>query len=210
MFTHLLTYEDLPETLPIFPLKEALLLPGGMLPLNIFEERYIRMVKDILSNHRMIGIIQSNQGNDILNIGCAGRIIQWSETEDGRYLIVLKGLNRFHVHEEINTTLSYRQIQANWTTYKDDMVEDCDPIEIDREAFFPLISDYLARHGMDCDIPTLDQSPCTTLLTAIPMICPFAPSEKQALLEAQTYEDRYQILMTLLKIAASDHSTSHA
>ena len=120
-----MTYDDLPAIIPIFPLSEVLLLPGGVLPLNIFEEKYVRMIEDVLGTHRMIGIVQPDekardQGSKdaLLKTGCVGRISQFSETEDNRYLIMLKGVIRFEIGEEVSNILPYRQAEVNWKPYQ--------------------------------------------------------------------------------------------
>ena len=203
MFTHCMTYDDLPQIIPVFPLEGALLLPGGLLPLNIFEEKYIRMVDDALSTHRMIGIVQPDiqNNNSLYSVGCVGRITSFTELEDDRYNIILKGVSRFDAREELTTISPYRSVHADWTDYKDDLVEDCETIEIDRDEFIPLLKRYFIIHRMNCDWDLIDQTRCETLLTALPMICPFASEEQQALLEAKTLDDRYNILTTMLKIA---------
>lgn len=212
MFTNCITYDDLPNVIPIFPLEEVLLLPGGVLPLNIFEGKYVQMIDDVLGAHRMIGIIQPDmtarkKGDKgaILKTGCAGRITQISETDDNRYLIMLKGLIRFEVKEEVSNTLPYRQAHIDWSAYQDDIVEDCDTIEIDRDYFLPLLERYFDMHQMDCDWDIIKKSPCEILITTLPMICPFDAQEKQALLEAKTLDNRYETLTTILSMALNSH-----
>ncbi len=207
MFTNRITSDDLPNSLPIFPLQDALLLPNGLLPLNIFEERYIRMVDDALASHRFIGMVQpdlnarkNGQKDAIVNIGCAGRITQFSEFDDNRYMIMLSGITRFEIKEELSTLSPYRQVKPNWNTYADDLVEDCDTIQIDRDYFLPLLKQYLRANDMNCDWAIIESTSCETLLTTLPMICPFEPQEKQALLEAKTLDNRYQILSSLIEI----------
>jgi len=215
-----MTLEDFSNTIPVFPLEGALLLPGGLLPLNIFEQKYISMVNAALESDRLIGMIQPDQaarhaGQDgaIQNIGCVGRITQFSETEDGRYLIMLKGLMRYKVIKEIKTNCPYRIITVDYKDYVDDLVEDCDTIEIDREAFLPKLNDYLNAYHIDTDWEIIEQTPCETLLTTLPMVCPFDSQEKQLLLEASDLQKRYEILQTLIEIAlksgASRHNATH-
>ena len=208
-----MTYDDLPAIIPIFPLSEVLLLPGGVLPLNIFEEKYVRMIEDVLGTHRMIGIVQPDekardQGSKdaLLKTGCVGRISQFSETEDNRYLIMLKGVIRFEIGEEVSNILPYRQAEVNWKPYQDDIVEDCDTIEIDRDYFLPLLFRYLDMHDIECDREIIKQSPCEVLLTTLPMICPFDAKEKQALLEAKTLDNRYETLTTIISLALNSYS----
>jgi Lon protease-like protein len=206
-----MTYDDLPLVIPIFPL-DVLLLPGGLLPLNIFEEKYVRMIDDALGSHRIIGIVQADeakrqkgQTNAIYKTGCAGRIMQFSERDDNRYMIMLKGLSRFEVKQEMTNILPYRQARADWKPYSDDIVEDCDTIEIDRDMFIPLLESYLKKNDLRVDSGVLNDTPCEMLITALPMICPFKSQEKRALLEAQTLQDRYHTLTTLLQIELNEH-----
>lgn len=208
MFTNIMTIERLPRTLAIFPLQDVILCPEGLLPLNIFEPRYIRMIDDAMASHRMIGIIQPNlplrdKGDKtaIMSIGCAGRITQFSETDDGRYYITLKGLSRFKVELEMPTILPYRQIITDWSPYQNDMLEDCDTISIDRDAFLPLLQSYFVHHHLSCDMNVIKQSPCKYLMATLPMICPFNEQEKQALLEAKNLEKRYEAMVTLMKMS---------
>ena len=199
-----MTSEDLPQTLAIFPLNNAVLFPGGLLPLNIFEERYVRMIDDALKNNRMIGMVQPrdnaekhNPHDNIVNVGCGGRIIQFNETEDDRYLIVLQGVCRFTVEEEMKTVLPYRQVKPDWSPYEDDMVDGHNHIDAEDE-FFHLLKHYLDHVNMKCEWPMIEKSSLETLLATLPMICPFEAIDKQALLEAKTPQNRYDILKSLL------------
>jgi Lon protease-like protein len=208
MFTNMMTIDDLPHTLAIFPLQDVILCPEGLLPLNIFEPRYIRMVDDAIASHRIIGIIQPDmilrdKGDKtaVMSIGCAGRITEFSETGDGRYYITLKGLSRFKIELEMPTILPYRQIIADWSPYQDDMIEDCDTISIDRNCFLPLLKAYFAHHNLSCDMSVIQQSSCKYLMATLPMICPFNAQEKQALLEAKTLDSRYEAMITLMKMS---------
>lgn len=202
----------MPRTLPIFPLEGAMLLPGGLLPLNIFEQKYIKMIDDALASHRMIGMIQPNshtRENTLYSTGCAGRITGFTEMDDNRYTIILTGLCRFEVEDELTSITPYRTIQANWGNYKDDLVDDCETIEIDREEFVPLLQRYFILNNMDCDWDVIQQTRCETLITTLPMICPFAPEEQQALLEAKTLDNRYNVLTSMLKIALKANGSNN-
>lgn len=210
-----MTYDDLPQSLPVFPLEGGLLLPGGLLPLNIFEPRYLKMVDDALSSHRMIGMVQPDLNSRekghkdaVYKTGCAGRISQFAETDDGRYLITLSGLNRFIIGEELSNVLAYRQIRPDWTNYPDDMVEDCETIHIDRDEMTPILEKYFGLYDMSCDWTIMKDAPCCTLIATLPMICPFSVQEKQALLEAPSLADRYDKFMTLLRMALSEGDRS--
>lgn len=216
MFTNCLTHDDLPQIIPIFPLDNTLLLPNGLLPLNVFEERYLRMVKDAMATNRFIGIIQPDHkaranGNcdAIVTTGCAGRITQFQETEDNRYLITLKGLIRFEVIEEVESILPYRQIKPDWDIYADDIVEDCDGLVIDREKFFPLLKDFFNMYDLSCDWDQIEDAPCETLVTTLPMVLPFEPQEKQMVLEAKSLDKRFEILSSLMQMSVKSDPNSN-
>jgi len=209
-----MTFEDLPQVLPVFPLDKCLLLPGGLLPLNIIEPCCIRMVDDVLASHRMIGIVQPDENlrekghkEAIYKTGCAGRITQFSETSDGRYLITLIGLNRFTVCEELLAGLAYRQVRPCWGAFPDDMVEDCESLDINHEEMVPLLEQYFALFNMACDWDILRGAPCHILMATLPMICPFSAQEKQALLETVGLNDRYHKFMALLRISLNESSS---
>lgn len=201
--------EDLPATIPIFPLTGVLLLPRGPLPLNIFEPRYLAMVQDALAApQRLIGMVQPEAGASgnssvpgVYRIGCAGRISAFQETEDGRYLITLSGVCRFRVVEELATTRGYRRIKADWAEFADDL-EDSPPIEIDRERMLKPLQVYFRAQQIEANWDAIRETPDERLITSLAMICPFAPAEKQALLEAPDLATRAEVLTALLEMAA--------
>ncbi|MCA0201054.1 MAG: LON peptidase substrate-binding domain-containing protein [Proteobacteria bacterium] len=201
-------YEDLPEELPIFPLSGALLLPWGRLPLNIFEPRYLNMTLDALGAGRIIGMVQPNYdreetGTDptVYSIGCAGRIASFEETEDGRLLILLKGLCRFSIVKEIEGRKNYRRVKALYEPFKADLDQPAN-FEVNREQLFERLKPYLEAHAMPLGVEVLKGLSDPTLVTSLCMVCPFDPREKQALLEAPTLKARYDALLALLQIAA--------
>lgn len=199
--------KDLPTVIPVFPLPEVLLLPGGMLPLNIFEPRYLAMVKAVLGADRMIGMVQPQPaegpaGNPALYVtGCAGRIARFEEAPDGRYLISLMGVCRFDIAGELAPCDGYRRVQADWSRYGCDL--DAEPLCcLDRSRLFPALRGYFKLHGIDADWDMLGGAPDERLVTCLSMICPFCASEKQALLEAAGMEERAEILTTLVEMGA--------
>jgi Lon protease-like protein len=209
-------YEDLPQELPIFPLSGALLLPWGRLPLNIFEPRYLNMTLDGLKAGRILGMIQpdydktpKDEGGKvqpdppIYGVGCAGRIASFEETEDGRLLIVLRGLLRFRVLEEIDGRAGYRRTRVSYDDFKADL-EPQVPFDFDRKQFLERLQPYLEAHAMPVGIEVLKGLSDTTLVTSVSMICPFDPREKQALLEASTLPERAQTLLALLQMGVFD------
>lgn len=207
------SFDQLPETVPIFPLPGALLLPRGQLPLNIFEPRYLNMIEDALAADRMIGMIQPDesapaQGRDpaIFSIGCAGRVVSFEETDDGRFLITLKGVSRFRVAEEVPTTRGYRKVHADWTGFQADLgpAEECG---FDRDGLMSALRGYFKLQGIKANWEALAETPDERLVTSLSMICPFEPSEKQALLEASGLPERAEILKTLVRMAALDSAS---
>lgn len=198
----------LPGEIPVFPLSGVLLLPGGQLPLNIFEDRYIAMVEDSLKDSRLIGMIQPRDadtesvGNDhpLFDIGCAGRLTAFEETDDGRYLITLTGVCRFKTETELPAQNGYRRVNANWQSYESDLKrESC--LDLDRDRLKELLGDYFSLHEISCDWDAIDDAPDQKLITCLSMVCPFDASEKQALLEADCCRGRADMFMTMLEMA---------
>ena len=196
---------DLPQAIPIFPLDGAVLLPGGELPLQIFEPRYLNMVDDAMAGDRMIGMIQTRPGGErarpnLAGVGCAGRITSFAETADGRYLITLTGVCRFQAGDELPVRTPYRQVRARFEPYGEDLDEDETPPEgLDRTRFARALKRYLNRRELDIDWETAETAP-ESLVTSLAMGLPFEPAEKQALLEAPTVADRCEALTALLEI----------
>jgi Lon protease-like protein len=200
-------FAGLPQTIPVFPLTGVLLLPDGRLPLNVFEPRYLNMVQDALAGDRIIGMIQpqTEEANGaapaLYRIGCAGRIVSFSETDDGRYLITLSGLCRFQVAGEIATTRGYRRVVADWTPFATDM-EDEAPPALDRARLMKAVEAYFKAQGLSADWEAIKNTPDSRLLVALAMVCPFGPSEKQALLESADATRRAETLIALMEMAA--------
>ncbi len=203
------SFEELPSALTIFPLTGVLLLPHGTLPLNIFEPRYLAMTRDVLASADcLIGMVQPLDGRGdageppLYRTGCAGRLTSFSETDDGRYLIVLKGIARFDVVEELPFERVYRRVRPDWWPYKRDLEADQEPASaIDRDRLITALKPYLLRHQITVDWPAVEKTPDARLVTTVAMACPFAPSEKQALLEAPDTAERARLLTALLEMA---------
>lgn len=197
---------DLPETIPVFPLPGALLLPRARLPLHIFEPRYLAMVEDTLKTPtRLIGMIcprETPTGEKRLNaIGCAGRITGFSETEDGRYMITLSGISRFRIREEVQGFTPYRRCTVDWTPFARDLgLPESDP-GFDRAAFLRTLGRYFASQKLSSDWDSLKEAEPELLVNAISMLCPFSPEDKQALLEAPSLSTRRETLVTLIEFA---------
>jgi Lon protease-like protein len=192
-----LTPDELPAALPLFPLPRVILLPRVQLPLNIFEPRYLAMTRRALAGDRLIGIIQ--QG---FNTGCAGRIVSFSETEDGRYLITLKGVCRFNISKEMPMDEGgFRRAAPDWRPYAGDFTQD-EPSGLCRDAMTQTLRAYFDRRGMICDKwREMKEMSCDKLISTLSVVCPFDTAEKQALLEAKTLPDRARLLQCLMENA---------
>jgi Lon protease-like protein len=202
-------FSRLPESLPIFPLPGAVVMPGCQLPLNIFEPRYLNMVFDALGVDRMIGMVQpdpSATGEDaaaVCRTGTAGRITSFSETEDGRLIIVLTGICRFDVGEELATTGGYRRVTARWERFSVDYETDegdCDACH----RLYPLLRSYFARKSMEVDDLLLEKMPATSLVNLMIGQLPFDMAERQALVEAVSIRERLDHLARLLEFKLAE------
>jgi Lon protease-like protein len=198
---------DLPQVIPIFPLDGALLLPGGDLPLQIFEPRYLNMVDDVMTGERVIGMIQTKAGGDrdrpkLARVGCLGRVTSYAETSDGRYLITLTGVCRFEAGEELSIPTPYRQLRARYDRFEGDLSRDEEAMAAEsvRSRFARALKRYLNNRELDIDWDTANSAPLESLVNSLAMGLPFEPAEKQALLEAQDLTGRFDALTTLLEI----------
>ena len=199
---------DLPALIPVFPLDGALLLPGSQLPLQIFEPRYLNMVDDAMSGHRMIGMIQTMGGGDrarphLAEVGCVGRVTAYAETGDGRYMITLTGICRFVAGEELATNTPYRQVRPGFDRFARDLSDDEAELVLDRSSFLAVLRRYLDHKGLEVEWDAARQAPASALVNSLTMGLPWDPPEKQALLEAATLADRARVLSTLLEIDAA-------
>jgi Lon protease-like protein len=200
----------LPDILPIFPLPGVVLLPRARLPLHIFEPRYLAMIDDVLGTQgRMIGMIQPSAEADsksgdvppVYSVGCAGRITSFAETEDGRLMVGLTGLCRFEIAEELHLQNPYRQVRPVWEKFQADLTAASD-ISIDHERLSAILQPYFKSQSIEADWATIEGMSDEILISTLAMICPLAPNEKQALLEAPDLAARATMLMTLLEMAS--------
>jgi Lon protease-like protein len=204
MFTQV---ADLPDTIPVFPLPGALLLPRARLPLHIFEPRYLAMLDDTLkTSQRLIGMIQPmdtpGEGEKRLHtIGCAGRITAFSETEDGRYMITLSGVSRFRITREVSGFSPYLKADVNWSGFERDLGTVEHDAGFDRGSFLALLRRFFDDKGMQTEWESLSQAEDELLINSLSMLCPFDPEDKQALLEAPSLETRRETLVTLIEYA---------
>jgi uncharacterized protein len=197
----------LPDILPIFPLTGVLLLPRGRLPLNIFEPRYLAMFRDAMDGERLIGMVQPSDppirepNPAVYPTGCAGRITSFSETEDGRFLVTLTGVSRFRIREELPLLSGYRRVAADWDGFAVD--RESDEAGFDRARLTQGLRNFFTQRQVQADWSAIDQAPGEHLVTSIAMMCPFAPNEKQALLEARDLAERARLLTALIEMTAS-------
>jgi uncharacterized protein len=207
----------LPEILPIFPLTGVLLLPRGRLPLNIFEPRYLAMVRDSLGGERLIGMVQPNEPQrdnigqgapnpPVYRIGCAGRITQFAETDDNRLLVTLTGISRFRIADELPVLLGYRRVVPDWQPFARDR-EPAGELRFDRARLIRGLRSFFEHRKLSVDWSAVEKAPGEYLVTSLAMACPFAPSEKQALLEAADLDERARLLTALVEMAAVEPPT---
>lgn len=198
---------ELPETIPVFPLPGALLLPRGRLPLNIFEPRYLAMIEDCMKTpHRLIGMVQPFESDPgaiprLRQIGCAGRLTAFSETDDGRYLITLAGISRFRIAEEVEGFTPYRRARPRWLDFSRDLGEEERDPGFNRDGFLDLLRRYFESAQLSSDWSALKEADPEMLVNSLSMLCPFEVEEKQALLEAPDLGTRRETLAALMEFA---------
>ncbi|MEO8301799.1 MAG: LON peptidase substrate-binding domain-containing protein [Rhizomicrobium sp.] len=213
MARHYHSYTDLPKSLPLFPLSGAVLLPRGQLPLNIFEPRYLEMFDYALQGDRLIGMIQPAEHEDTVarprlsQVGCAGKIVSFRETEDNRYLVTLAGICRFRLTGEMQTTTPWRAGFCDFGAFASDLAQLGDEA-FPRERLLAALKTYLNSRDLQADWKSVMTAPGEALVNALAMMCPFDANEKQALLEAQSFQDRASTLMALLEMGSEPGSTT--
>jgi len=210
---------ELPDALPIFPLASVLLLPGGRLPLNVFEPRYRNMTADALGGDRLIGIVQPRRPDaaspagsvgdreQVFETGCAGRITEFSETDDGRIVIALSGICRFRIADELPMVKGYRRVRPDWSPYADDLDNTVGEVA-GKERLLKALIDYAANKGLDGDWASVKGMPGAVLVTSLAMMVPLATEEKQALLEARDSHERARMLTQLMEMAIHERTAA--
>ena len=207
--------QDCPGEIPVFPLPGALLLPRGQMPLNIFEPRYLAMVDEALRTDRVIGMIQpdAEQAEHAMTprlypVGCAGRITQFAETGDGRYLISLTGIGRFRVTEEVAAPNLYRRCRVDFGPFEADFHARAGEEAVDRAGVLKALKDFVDANDLKVDWKGIEEAPNEALVNALCMMSPFGPREKQAMLEAPDLKTRAEVLIavTEIELARSDGS----
>tara|TARA_B100001175_G_C19337604_1_gene555763 strand:+ start:93 stop:737 length:645 start_codon:yes stop_codon:yes gene_type:complete len=202
--------EQLPEIIPVFPLSNFIIFPETTVPLNIFEPRYIQMIDDTMKNSRMIGMIQpkknlKQENSDLYQIGCLGKITSFNETDDGRYLVVINGLSRFKILDEIENSKLYRECKVSFEEFKDDFVlnKDKDKL-INLEDIFKNLKIFFEKKGLVLNLNELKNQSLDQTINALSMASPFSLEEKQALLETTNLDQRKKKLEEILKTYAID------
>jgi uncharacterized protein len=202
------TLSNLPSSIPVFPLTGALVLPRARLPLNIFEPRYLQMIDDALkTDHRLIGMIQTRDvPTDISDpplhkIGCAGRITSFTETDDGRYLISIKGVSRYRILNIQSGFSPYINADVIWSDFERDLGKEEVDESLDRKAFIKLLEAYFEANELQTDWDGLKDAPDEMLINSLSMMCPFGPEERQALLESPCLKTRRETVATLMEFA---------
>ncbi len=199
-----------PRILPIFPLTGALLLPGGRLPLHVFERRYRNMVEDVLDGDQFIGMIQPCSGveeiededtgeadaPELYSVGCAGSIERWETLSGGRYFILLKGVHRFEVRRELELEHGYRRVEADYAAFAVDIADG--RVEMVSDRLMRALGDFAESHQVSLELDKLKELPGLALLNSVAMTFPFPPAEKQALLEAPDVIRRHEMLLALI------------
>jgi Lon protease-like protein len=198
------TIAELPDTLPVFPLAGALLLPRAELPLNIFEDRYLRMFDAALSGDRLIGMIQTSDDGKkpaLARVGCAGRITSYSETDDGRLLIGLTGICRFEVLGEKKVKTPYRQCNVTYDGFAADLVTENQAKMVNRDAVITAFRQYLEANNMTANWEEVERVSTENLVNTLSQMAPYPAAEKQALLEAPDLQSRADMLIALTELA---------
>ena len=192
---------NLPKSIPIFPLSNFIIFPDTMVPLNIFEPRYIQMVDDCMKNDRIIGMVQpKNDMMELYKIGCAGKITSFSETEDGRYLIVLNGLSRFKILKEIESNKLYRKFDVSFKEYSEDVNKKKTEIKFsDLELIFKNLKSLFKKKGYVINWKEIEKQSLDQTINTLSMASPFSLEEKQILLESINLETRKEKLEKILK-----------
>ena len=194
---------NLPKTIPVFPLSNFIIFPKTTVPLNIFEPRYIEMINDAMSGNRIIGMIQPKNNTSVkpslYDIGCAGKITSFNETDDGRYIIILTGISRFKITEEIKTDKLYRECNVNFNVFSNDLVKKNIDIKFsDLELIFKDLKNLFVKQGYEINWKELENQSLDQTINTLSMASPFSLEEKQVLLETTNLNERKKKLEEIL------------
>lgn len=203
------TISELPETLAVFPIEGAILFPRAQIPLNIFEPRYLNMIDDCLRSDRFVGIIQPNLGSPhqtpptLYQIGTLGRITEFAESGDGRYIINVTGIARFQAIEELSVITPYRQMRVQYEDFSADLLARAGEEEANRQGFIQALRDLSIAQSLNIDWDNLDNAPTEAVINAVSMMAPLESQDKQALLEAPDLKARAEVFMAATAIATA-------
>ena len=192
---------DLPKKIPVFPLSEVILLPGGQLKLHIFENRYINMTEDCLTSNRILGMVQPKEKNKLFEIGCIGKIIQFSEVENNKFFIELKGVCRYKILNHSVTKRKYRLAEVDYSDFKKDL--DVNKTKINKREFLEPMKKYFDFQKIDTDWTIINKAPVELLINSLAQSYPFSSIEKQALLESEDVNSRAKLMISLFEIRAA-------
>lgn len=214
---------DLPQQIPIFPLRGVILLPRAVLPLSIYETRYLAMLEDIVSGSRVFGIVQPERSeNDeesppgktagLRTTGCAGRLTAFQELDDDRVLVTVTGISRFGLVSEMSTSKPYRIFEVDYERFNDDFQTGAGEEQVDRTKLLKVLKAYLEAHKLKADWRAILSAPSEYLVNSLSVVCPYGAEEKQALLEAQDLKMRSEVLMALaeMELASSESGSGGA
>jgi len=204
MRPHYRSPADLPKSLPLFPLSGALLLPRTDLPLNIFEPRYVEMIEAAMIGNRLIGIIQPEADkpkSKLMRIGCAGRITSYSEAEDGKLVITLTGICRFALKSEKKVATAFRQGNIDFKPFTIDLVTGAGAPSVNRAQVLDAFRQYLESNNMTTNWDDVNAVTTEVLVNTLSLLAPYAPRDKQALLEAPDLKTRAEVLVALTELA---------
>jgi len=221
-----MSLNKLPEQIPLFPLTGASLLPKGKLPLNIFEPRYAEMVEMAHENDSIIGMIQpqgsrissdqenndlfgtAKKGRGLYSVGCAGFITKMEKTADGRYFIILTGLRRFEIIEELPLKNSFREVRVSYANYKYDGDDILTHSSKTKNRLYDSLKKYLNQNNINIDMKNFEDLDDEELINSLAMICPFEAAEKQLLIEIPTLDQRAELLLKIIDFNLAQHNIS--
>ena len=203
--------KNFPKIIPVFPLSNFIIFPNATVPLNIFEPRYLDMVNDSMKSDKLIGMIQPKNSKNkddmpaLYDVGCLGKITSFRETEDGRYLIELKGEVRFQIINEINTDKKYRSVEVNYNDYLNDLIDEKEKLNFsDLELIFKDLKSLFDKRGFIINWKALEKQSLNETINALAMASPFSLEEKQILLEAKNLNVRKNKIAEILKTYVFD------
>ena len=203
--------EDLPDIIPVFPLSNFIIFPQTTVPLNIFEPRYIKMIDESMKSNRIIGMIQPKKTGelkkpDLYDVGCAGKITSFNETDDGRYLIILNGICRFKIKDEVNNDNLYRECEVKYEDFSGDLVKKSDQIKFsDLKLIFHNLKGLFKKQGYEINWKEIEKQSLDQTINTLSMASPFSLEEKQVLLESKDLNMRKEKLEEILNTYIVDN-----